>query len=165
MHWVDLLELAPGVRMEKGQVSFVINPSTWQDDLKNGYFTFKHLSSPHSLFPLEISSGTWEQGKLMSVASYVTVKIESYTWQHREWHQLWDLRQNVHATLGTCYSLSYRAGFASWSVEGQNISNVWVLRQIGEMGKHFEGERFIFVDRTIGLLRLGKIFEIIKSNP
>lgn len=24
--------------------------------------------------------------------------------------------------------------------------NVWVLRQIGEMGKHFEGKRFIFVD-------------------
>lgn len=42
--------------------------------------------------------------------------------------------------------------------------NVWVLRQSGEMGKHFEGNRFIFVDTVIGLLRLENIFEIIKSN-
>lgn len=62
-----------------------INLSTWQDDLKKQdhmtfYIIIPNLSSPHPHFPLEISSGTQEQGKPMAVATYIAVKIEAYTW-------------------------------------------------------------------------------------
>lgn len=43
------------------------------------YIMIPNLSSPHPHFPLEISSGTQEQGKPMAVATYIAVKIEAYT--------------------------------------------------------------------------------------